>query len=51
MKHCSSCKYCVMDIWAINMGVVIDHCMMKGHLILHPFFNGFRCRYYRREQT
>ena len=51
MRHCSNCTYCVMDVKALNIGVVIDKCMKKGHLILHPFFSGFRCREYRKEQT
>ena len=50
MKHCSNCTYCVLDMKALNCCVVIDKCLKKGHLILHPFFSGFRCREYRRTE-
>lgn len=51
MKYCSKCTYCVMDCKALTLGVVIDKCLKKGHLILHPFFRGWRCKEYKKEQT
>ena len=50
MKHCINCTHCVIDVKALNCGVVIDKCLKNGHLILRPFFSGFRCEDYRRDR-
>ena len=50
MKHCSNCKYCVVDAKAIRLcGVYIHRCKKKGSHILHPFFSGFRCKKYTQD--
>lgn len=50
MKHCSRCKFCVLDTRAIMLcGVFIKKCTKKGHNILHPFFSGFRCEKFKKK--
>lgn len=50
MKHCSSCEHCIMDMKALMLGVYVSKCHVFGHNILHPFFNGFRCKKYKKER-
>ena len=49
MKHCSSCRNCIIDMKALSMGIYIHKCRLGGQNILHPFFSGFRCGRYRRK--
>lgn len=44
LKRCSNCKHCACDLKAISFGVFIDKCFKKGHYILHPFWKGWRCK-------
>lgn len=50
MRHCKSCKNCIVDLRAIYLcGVYIHKCTKKRHYILRPFFSGFRCKEYRKD--
>lgn len=50
MRHCSSCKYRHMDIKALQRcRVVVDKCKLTGNLALTPFFEGFMCKHYKKE--
>lgn len=50
MKHCSRCKFCVLDTRAFMLcEVLIKKCTKKGHNILHPFFSGFRCEEFKKK--
>lgn len=50
MRHCKSCRNCVIDTKALMMGVYVLKCRLGGHHILHPFWSGFRCSRYGREK-
>lgn len=51
MKHCKSCRYCVLDKKALwYMGLIICKCEVKDEIILRPFFKGFRCKAWRKDK-
>ena len=51
MRHCKSCRYCVVDTdILLKISVYIHRCKLKGHLITRPFFSGLRCRRYREDK-
>jgi hypothetical protein len=48
IKCCRTCKECSLDIQAImRCSVVIDKCALKDELVLHPWFSGWRCKFWR----
>lgn len=48
MKHCSKCRHCVVDMKALDLGIWVKKCRVNGHVILHPWFSGFRCLSFRK---
>ena len=50
-KCCRTCKNCIIDIKAINRcGVLIDMCELDKEHILHPWFSGWFCEFWRKER-
>ena len=45
-KYCRNCKYCRLDIKALNIGVLIDKCGLHDCHLLYPFL--FRCKDWRK---
>ena len=50
LKRCSNCEYCIGDLKAIFMGILIDKCSLMQHNILRPFWSGWRCEEWRKRQ-
>ena len=48
-KRCSNCKHCVIDIKALNIGIYVDKCHKKKHIIINPFWKGWRCKEWVKE--
>ena len=49
LKRCSNCKYCGIDMKALWMGIFIHKCFVEKHHILHPFWKGWRCKKWEKE--
>lgn len=49
IKACGNCKYCRLDLKALNCGVLIDKCGVTGRHILHRWIGGYRCKAWRAE--
>ena len=49
LKRCSNCYYCIADLKALNMGIFIEKCRESNHLILHPFWSGWQCKEWRKD--
>lgn len=45
-KRCSTCKHCIIDMKALNIGCFIEHCKVNGHFIRKPFWSGWGCRFW-----
>lgn len=50
MKHCSNCRHCVVDLEALDMGILVKKCRLHGYAIMHPFFSGFWCNKFRKRR-
>lgn len=49
MRHCKSCKHCILDLQALDRcRVVVYKCAIKGYCILRPFFKGMWCKEWNR---
>lgn len=46
-KRCSNCKYCRIDLKALNIGVFAEKCYKKNRFITHSFWNGWWCKEWR----
>ena len=47
MKHCSSCKYCIIDLRAMEICRTLCYkCSLDQTPILYPFLQGLFCKGY-----
>ena len=44
LKRCSNCKHCGIDMKAVMLCVYAHKCYKKGHVIIRPFWNGWKCK-------
>lgn len=44
LKRCSNCYHCIMDTRALNLGLFVEKCKLYDHVILRPFWSGWRCK-------
>ena len=42
-KRCSTCKHCIIDLRALNIGIFAEKCNKKKHIITKPFWKGWGC--------
>ena len=54
LKRCSNCEHCGIDTRALMMGIWVHKCFAseifsERHLILNPFWKGWRCKNWRAE--
>ena len=43
-KRCSTCKHCILDMKAMNIGIYAEKCSLKKHIIINPFWKGWGCQ-------
>ena len=43
LKRCYNCKHLGIDMKALNIGVYAEKCYKK-HIIINPFWKGWRCK-------
>lgn len=49
LRRCSNCKYCVVDMRAWFVAHVFRKiCAFHGHWVKNPFWNGWRCKEWRK---
>ena len=49
-KRCSNCEHCDVDLRAWYVGNVFRKiCFHHGHWIKYPFWEGWRCKEWRKE--
>jgi hypothetical protein len=44
LRRCSNCEHCGLDMRALSMRVYIHKCYKKRHHIFHPFWSGWLCK-------
>ena len=44
LKRCSNCKHCGLDTRALNIGAFIHRCRVYDYYILNPFWRGWWCK-------
>ena len=48
-RHCKNCRHCITDMNALfSVGLLIEKCGIKGHIIREPFWQGLCCDKYER---
>lgn len=48
-KRCSNCENRIYDLKALLLCVYICKCVKKEHLIVRPFWSGWKCKDWRKE--
>lgn len=48
-KNCFFCKHCIIDQKALLLGLYINKCRKKDKVILHPFWSGWGCKDWGKE--
>lgn len=50
LKRCSNCKHCKADMRAILLvGIHRRICFSHGHLVRSPFWEGWKCKQWEKE--
>jgi hypothetical protein len=50
LKRCSNCEHYGIDMKAVMLCVYAHKCYKKGHGIIRPFWNGWKCKDWRKKQ-